>query len=207
MSVYTASKICSISAFFFCALPGFGYSLNCDDLLKLVTDRKSSQIQKIEVTNGVPVIGVRFVGSDKSLDVAVPDNRRKELLQMLVQADVSMDVRDGPFVFPALFSHKEELLTFSQLRNLVRAGHSDQIERIYSTGKATLAVRMIGAPQDRDVVCPLELKQDLVDELQKSGVKLLERRAEKPNFLVIESAFFLALALLGTIFVFARARR
>lgn len=118
-----------------------------------------------------------------------------------------MDVRDGPFVFPALFSHKEELLTFSQLRNLVRAGHSDQIERIYSTGKATLAVRMIGAPQDRDVVCPLELKQDLVDELQKSGVKLLERRAEKPNFLVIESAFFLALALLGTIFVFARARR
>src|ERR1700722_16868651 len=73
----------------------------------------------------------------------------------------------------------EEGMTYSDLRNVLKTGHINQIEKVrVINGDGVIQVRMAGINREKSVVVPTELKQKLLTELDEAGVALEAREPD-----------------------------
>ena len=105
---------------------------------------------------------------------------------------------------------KGEPLTYTQIRNLLREGKSDQISKVIVTnGESVIQVRMAGTERVRSVVVPTELKESLVKQLDEANVELEVREPDKSGywFSIISNFLLPCLLLIGFLFMFRSAQR
>ncbi len=107
------------------------------------------------------------------------------------------------------FSRREEPLTYTQLLSLLHSGKADNISKVIITnGESTVQVKMNGSERERSVIVPIESKESLITELNKSGITLDVREPDKSSFwFSMLSSFFLPILLLvGFLFMFRSAQ-
>jgi cell division protease FtsH len=107
------------------------------------------------------------------------------------------------------FSRREEPLTYTQLLSLLHSGKAENISKVIITnGESTVQVKMTGSERERSVIVPIESKESLITELNKSGITLDVREPDKSSFwFCMLSSFFLPILLLvGFLFMFRSAQ-
>ncbi len=100
-------------------------------------------------------------------------------------------------------SHREEPLTYTQLLTLLHSGKTESINKVIVTnGESTVQVKMAGSERERSVIVPIESKESLINELNKSGITLDVREPDKSSFwFSMLSSFFLPILIVGWIFI------
>lgn len=79
----------------FALMPGAAHAedrLTYSQLRQLIKTGKTSQIQKVAVTNGTPDIEVQLAGSDRMQVVTVPSETKERLINSLDDAGVPLEV-------------------------------------------------------------------------------------------------------------------
>ena len=113
------------------------------------------------------------------------------------------------FLFSLNKIHKSSVMTYSELKNLVKSGHTKEITKVtIFNGESVLEVRLVGHDHDSTVVVPTELKEKLLRDLDDSGVTLDVHPPDKSAFWFSTlSSFFLPILLLvGFLFMFRSAQ-
>src|SRR3984957_3410509 len=114
------------------------------------------------------------------------------------------------FVFSLTsMSRREEPLTYTQLLTLLHSGKAENIAKVIITnGESTVQVKLTGSERERAVIVPIESKESLITELNKSGITLDVREPDKSSFwFSMLSSFFLPILLLvGFLFMFRSAQ-
>jgi hypothetical protein len=195
-------------SFCLCCCSSFSLSrpANYQELVDMFAAGQSDAVQLIQIVNGSSKIKVNMTGSAEPIQIVVPDGQKADLVKRCLRSAVALDVRDSQFDLFA-DTHRQGPLTFSQLMNLLKRDRAGAIQKVYvPVVGSTIAVRFVGSDRERSVVCPSELKDEVVGELKQKGVLVEERKPEAFNLLYVGLAFFLVLSLLGAAYVF-KARK
>ncbi len=179
-------------------------SLTIEQFQKILECQRD-QVQMVDITNGQALFVVKIAGFEKDKLVNVPNDRRKALIQQLFVNAIKLKVHDNladwlKYKFSG--SHESaEPLSCSQLANMLlegRAGFITHVDVIDDTN--LLSVQISGMP-DKEVIMPAEIKQDMVDEFVRKGVKV-EHKPPKQDLSYVLPGFLLAMLGLGMIYMF-----
>jgi hypothetical protein len=179
-------------------------SLTIEQFQKIL-DCQRDQVQMVDITNGQALFVVKIAGFEKDKLVNVPSDRRKALIQQLFANGIILKVHDNLsewLKYKFTGSHESgEPLACSQLANMLlegRAGFITHVDVIDQTN--LLSVQISGMPA-KEVVMPAEIKQDMVDEFVRKGVKV-EHKPPKQDLSYVLPGFLLAMLGLGMIYMF-----
>jgi len=105
---------------------------------------------------------------------------------------------------------KEDPFTYTQLKTLLRDGKSNQLSKVTITnGESIIQVQLAGSDRPRNVIIPSEVKESLINEIDKAGISLEVREPDKSSafwFSTISSFFLPILLLVGFLFMFRSAQ-
>jgi hypothetical protein len=179
-------------------------SLTLDQFQKII-DCQRDVVKVVNITNGQPLFDADIIGKEANQLVDVPKDERKKLIQKLLGYAIPFKVHDNliewlKYKFGANHDNSDSL-TCSQIATLLLEGKTNTIAHVDVIDDSNvLSVQMNGAPV-REVVMPVEIKQDIVDELTRKGVKV-EHKPAKLDFTYILPGFLLGILGLGLVYLF-----
>ncbi len=172
-------------------------------------DCQKDAIKRVSITNGLPVFDVKVADKTTDQTVDVKDDERKKLIQQVIASGVPMTMHDNVMDWVKFkFSGNKDTsddLTCSGLAVILLENKANTITHVdVVDGTNILNVQIDGKPE-REVVMPVEIKQEVVDQLASKGVKV-DHKAAKLDFGFILPGFVLGLIALGAMFMFSPMR-
>ncbi len=179
-------------------------SLTIEQFQKILECQRD-QVQMVDITNGQALFVVKIAGFEKDKLVNVPNDRRKALIQQLFANGLKLKVHDNLFEwlkYKFTGSHESgEPLSCSQLANMLLEGRAGFITHVDVIDQTNLLSVQISAMPAKEVVMPAEIKQDMVDEFVRKGVKV-EHKPPKQDLSYVLPGFLLGMLGLGLVYMF-----
>lgn len=170
--------------------------------LQKVLECQRDAVIRVNVTNGQPLFDVKM--SDKATDqlVSVKDEERRRLVQTLVASRVPVIIHDNlmDWIAYKFSGAKKDDMNFSDLAAILLAGDANKILRAdIIDGSNKLDIQL--ADGVHRIVLPAELRQDLLDEMARKGIKL-DHKAASLELGYILPGFVLGVLGLGLLYMF-----
>lgn len=166
-------------------------------------------VKLVDITNGQPLFDVKVADKEIHQLVDVKESERKGLIQQVIASGVPLTVHDSltDWVKDKFSGKRDAGKEFgcSQLATLLLENKTGTINHIdIIDGSNILDIELAGEPV-HEVVMPVEIKQEVVDQLASKGVKI-EHKAAKLDFGYILPGFVLGLLGLGALYMFSPMR-
>lgn len=182
--------------------------MTVEQFLKMLDCQKDA-IKSVDITNGQPLFDVKVADKEVHQLVEVKDSERKGLIQQVIASGVPLVIHDSlmDWVNDKFSGKKERGKEFgcSQLAALMAESKTGTINHVdVIDGTNSLAIQISGEPE-HEIVMPVEIKQEVVDQLIGKGVKV-DHKAAKLDLGYILPGFILGVLALGALYMFSPMR-
>lgn len=172
-------------------------------------DCQKDAIKSVDITNGQPLFDVKVADKEVHQLVDVKESERKSLIQQVIASGVPLVIHDNlmDWVNDKFSGKKERGKDFgcSQLAALMAENKVSTISHVdVIDGTNALVIQISGEPE-HEVVMPVEIKQELVDQLSSKGVKV-DHKSAKLDLGYILPGFILGVLALGALYMFSPMR-
>ncbi|CAN5610352.1 hypothetical protein BH10CYA1_BH10CYA1_12400 [soil metagenome] len=179
--------------------------LTVEQLQKILDCQKDS-IKHVSITNGQPLFDVKVADKNTDQTVDVKEEERKKLIQQVIASAVPLTIHDNLIDWVKYkFSGNRDTsgdLTCSGLATILLENKASTITHVdVIDGTNSLDVQIDGQPA-REVVMPVEIKQEVVDQMAVKGVKV-DHKPAKLDFSFILPGFILGVIGLGAVYMFS----
>jgi hypothetical protein len=179
-------------------------SLTLEQFQKII-DCQRNVVKVVNITNGQPLFDADIEGKEANQLVDVPKDERKKLIQQLLANAIPLRVHDNlvewlKYKFGVIHENSDSL-TCSQIVTLLLEGKTSTIAHVDVIDDSNVLSVQINSAPVREVVMPVEIKQDVVNELARKGVKI-EHKPAKLDFTYILPGFLLGILGLGLVYLF-----
>lgn len=172
-------------------------------------DCQKEAIKRVDITNGQPLFDVKVADKEVHQLVDVNSADRKKLIQQVIASGVPLTIHDDlmDWVKDKFGGNHagENQFGCSQLAALLvenKTGTITQVDVI--DGSNLIDVQLTGEPV-HEFVMPVEIKQEVIDQLASKGIKV-EHKAAKLDFGYILPGFILGVLGLGALYMFSPMR-
>jgi hypothetical protein len=172
-------------------------------------DCQKDAIKRVDITNGQPLFDVKVADKEVHQLVDVNNADRKKLIQQVIASGVPLTIHDDLMdwvkdKFGGNHAAEKEF-GCSQLATLLVENKANTISQVdVIDGSNVIDVQITGEPQ-HEFVMPVEIKQEVIDQLASKGVKV-DHKAAKLDFGYILPGFILGVLGLGALYMFSPMR-